>query len=112
MKDVHKNGRLYRDRVCPECGKKHFHSENMCIKCRNTQQANRRNKSYIKISDTQYADQQKQRLAVHEKRIAAEMIAIEKAGLSPKTSSVYEILAAGVILDETVNYSAFEKIAL
>lgn len=112
MKEIRKNGRIYKPRVCPECGKKHFHGENMCIKCRNTQQAKRRNKPYIKIRDTAYHDEKEIRISAHKKRIAGEMKAIRKAGLCPFTDSVQAILNAGVALDETINYSAFEKIAV
>ena len=111
-KVLRRNGRIYRNRICIECEKKHFHAEKMCIKCRNTQQAKRRNKPYIKRKDTVYFSEKEQRICAHEKRIAAEMTAIRNSGMCPIKDCVQTILDAGVALDEEVNYSAFEKIAI
>ena len=108
-KVLRRNGRIYRNRICIECGKKHFHAEKMCIKCRNTQQEKRRNKPYIKRKDTVYFSEKEQRILAHEKRIAAEMTAIRKAGMCPIKDSVQAILDAGIALDEIINYSAFGK---
>lgn len=107
---IRKNGKVYMDRICPDCEKKHHHGEQMCIKCRNDQQAQIR-KPYIKRAETDWEIKRQRRLAEHTRRIEAEMKAIRAAGLSPENDSVQKILDAGVQLDETINYSAFKEMA-
>lgn len=111
-KAIRRNGRIYRNRICIECKKKHYHGENMCITCRNTQQEKRRNKPYIKRKDTVYFSEKEQRICAHEKRIAAEMTAIRNSGMCPIKDCVQAILNGGVALDEIINYSAFRNMAI
>ncbi len=97
---VKKNGKTYKDRICPECGKGHWHRENMCISCRNIEQVRRHGKQYIKLKDSAGEIRRKVLLAEHRKRIFREVEAIEAAGLSPSNSTIEEIEAAGVELEE------------
>jgi len=108
---VRKNGKTYKDRVCYICGKEHYHRENMCISCRNDEQQQRHGKRYIKRKDMPGEIHRKVSLAAHAKRIAREMEAIEAAGLSPSNSTIEEIEAAGVELEE-FDISGLGKVVL
>lgn len=96
---VRRNGHVYRDRVCTVCGKGHWHGENMCIKCRNTQQRKRRGYTYVKRKETDWYSEREKRIAAHAERIGREMKPIEAAGLSPTDSTIEEIENAGVELE-------------
>lgn len=95
---VRKYGKVYRDRVCSECGKEHWHRENMCISCRNTEQRMRHGYWYIKLQDSAGEIRRQVYLAEHIKRINREMEAIEAAGLSPTDSTIEDIENAGIEL--------------
>ena len=110
MKKINKNRRIYKIRTCPECGSRHFRGENLCTCCMNAR-AEARKKNSIKIKDPKWVRRRLERFEKHKKRIRTEMKAIKAAGLSPEDDSVYEILDAGVKLDETINFTAFERVA-
>ena len=95
-----KNGKTYKDRICYICGKGHFHRENMCIACRNTEQRKRHGDWYVKRQDSAGEIRRQVLLAEHRKRITREMEAIEAAGLSTSDSTIEEIEAAGVELEK------------
>ena len=108
-------GMCVMKRVCTQCGKKYSGERNICRECRNNKRRkdktrpgktrpNRPKDFFLKVRRKDAFERQR-------KRIAREMEEIEATGMSPEESSVYEILEAGVKLDETINYSAFERVA-
>lgn len=103
---IRKNGKTYMDRICYVCGKDHYHRENMCISCRNTEQVERHGKQYTKRKESAGEIRRQVLLAEHRKRINREMEAIEAAGFSPSNSTIEEIEAAGVEL-EAIDMSKF-----
>ena len=88
-KVIRKNGKYIRDRVCPECGKEHFHSENMCITCRNAQQKLRRES--LPAVKCQLDTIRTMRVASAAARIAFEICEIQKAGFNYKKATVEQI---------------------
>ena len=110
MKIVRKNGKVFRDRLCPVCGVSHFHGDNMCITCRNARQAPRR--KYIPIRETMYPTDRARRLEAHRVRIEAEMEAIRRAGLDPANDTVQTIIDTDIQLDNSIHCEAFERIAV
>ena len=97
-KTIRKNGKTLRDRVCPECGREHFHGENMCIACRNAQQKNRKEK--LPDVECQKEKLRKVRVAQTAARIKFEISQIEKAGLDHRNSTIEKIYDKGVTLRE------------
>ena len=95
-KVIRKNGKYFRDRVCPECGKEHFHGENMCIACRNAQQKKR--KSKLPAVECPKKKQRNMRVARVAARIAFEIRLIEKAGLNYRNATIEQINKAGIAL--------------
>ncbi|MBE0534537.1 MAG: hypothetical protein IH624_02630 [Phycisphaerae bacterium] len=97
MKVIRKNGKVFRDRVCPLCSRRHFHGENMCVRCRNNQQEPRK-KRYVRIRGMRWRTEREERIAAHRRRVQAQMRAIRGAGLDPFKSTFEEIRAAGLAL--------------
>ena len=96
---VHKNGKVFMNRVCPSCGKTHFHGDNMCVACRNAEHKERYGYNYQKKKYSVGEIQREKKLKEQTERIGREMKAIEAAGLSPIHSTVEEIEEAGVELE-------------
>ena len=99
--EIRKNGKLYKDRICPECGRKHFHGENMCIGCRNARQKKNSKKKYQKIRSSPWQRQKEKRLARHAERIRLDIRQITEAGLTAE-STMQEITDAGVKLGHQI----------
>jgi hypothetical protein len=96
IKVIRKNGKYLRDRVCPECGKKHFHGENMCVTCRNTQQKKR--KSKLPAVECPKMKIRNMRVAKEAARIAFEVRVLQKAGLNYRNATIEQINNAGIVL--------------
>ena len=79
---VRKNGKIFKDRVCPVCEKEHWHGSKTCITCENTQHKKRYGSWYIKKKDSVGEKIRQDRLMAHAKRIEGETAAIEAAGLN------------------------------
>ncbi len=86
---VRKNGKVFRNRVCVVCGIDHWHGDNMCVACRNTEHRKRYGYHYLKRKETPFENDRQRRLAEHTKRVRREI-----------TSDAH--------LDETIKHSAFE----
>ena len=79
---VRKNGKLFKDRVCPECGCEHWHGSSTCITCENSLHKKRYGYNYVKRKRTQWYSDRQKRLAAHTERITKETATIEAAGLN------------------------------
>ena len=95
-KVIRKNGKYLRDRVCPECGSKHFHGENMCVACRNAQQKKR--KSKLPVVECPKMKIRNMRVAKEAARIAFEIGLLGKAGLNYRNATIEQINKAGIVL--------------
>ena len=94
IKVIRKNGKCFRRRVCPECGKKHFHGENMCVACRNAQQKKR--KSILPAGKSQSKRLREMRVAHTAARISYEIGVLEKAGFDYRKITIEQICDASI----------------
>ena len=88
---VRKNGKLFKDRVCPECGCKHWHGSSTCITCENALHKKRYGYHYLKRKETVWYSDREKRIVAHTERIERETAAIEAAGLNIDEYSCEEI---------------------
>ena len=79
---VRKNGKIFRDRVCPECNSRHWHASKICITCENMLHKKRYGSWYIKKEVSVGETIRQKRLAEHTRRIHAEVAGIEASGLT------------------------------
>lgn len=79
---VRKNGKIFKDRVCPECGCQHWHGSKTCITCQNALQKKRHGSWYTKKKDSVGETIRQKRLAEHTRRIQAKIAGIEAVGLT------------------------------
>ena len=79
---VRKNGKIFKDRVCPECGREHWNGSKICIACENALHKKRYGSWYIKKADSVGEKERLKRLAEHTRRIRSEIKEIEAAGLN------------------------------
>jgi len=94
IKVIRKNGKCFRNRVCPECGRKHFHGENMCVACRNAQQKKRR--SSLPAAESQSKRLREMRVAYTAARISYEIGILEKAGFDYRKITIDQIRDASI----------------
>jgi hypothetical protein len=93
-KVIRKNGKCISDRVCPECGRKHFHSENMCVACRNAQQKKR--KARLTAAKCRSKEVRNMRVAITAARIAFEIRTLENAGFDYRKITIEQITNAQI----------------
>lgn len=80
--EVRKNGKLFKDRICTECGVDHWNGDNTCVACYNALHKKRYGYKYTKRKDTPWHSERQGRIAAHTERVAKETAAIEAAGLN------------------------------
>ncbi len=95
-KVVRKNGKVFRDRVCVECGIDHWHGDNMCVACRNAMYKKAGNYKYIPVCQTEWYAERQRRIAEHTKRITTDIETIEADGMDHRSATIQEIEEAGV----------------
>ena len=100
---VRKNGKIFKDRVCPVCEAKHWHGSKTCITCENSQHKKRYGSWYTKKQKSPGEKIRQKKLKEHTRRIRARVKEIEAAGFSIDEhvyEDVEEVLAGQLDADK------------